>query len=740
MFYSQVNILADPYFSERLRLHTMISRGEVLLMCLTLGMRYCLSWVAIIDLLKLINIIFGKKILPETKHTLHKYFPADMGSAIHHLYCSGCKKYFGERNKVGDRVECSCGVTCVTRETTTFFLELDFESQLKNLLKNPTVVNNLGYRFGRKCTEGVLQDIYDGKMYTKLSQNDGLLSKKWNFSYTFNTDGCQAADSSKVTIWPIYAMLHELPPSMRSKHMILVGLWIDKTEPIMNVFLKPFVKQANRLSSTGFIWQLNENEEIVSKAIPLLCSVDSVARAAILNMKQFNGTFGCTFCEHPTEGVNSQRKYTVSVHVPHHRSDESIKQNMIKTLYSDNGVAIKGVWGPSILMNLNFFDLVDGMDVDYMHCVLLGVTRQYTELILSTTNANFYVGDPNSIGIINKRLLSITPPKCITRTPRSINERRLWKASEWRSWLIFYSLVCLKGVLLPTYLKHLALLVTAVNIFLQESITPCTLQSAEKMLIRFVVDFQKLFGIQAMTYNVHLLLHLTDSVRNWGPLWVHSSFPFENQNRFLLQMKKSPTRIITQIVQRLLFYQSMSVITDQIVISNNVHTFCAKTSKHRLLYFSKFDECTLIGCGKDYVLNAEEIVSIGYPVIRCKVYKKMIYDGIRYTISTYERNKKANDSIVELKNNEFGIIHKILKVYDGAIEKVVILIHKVDLERDRPYLSTNHVKVTHITRCYICQDGNLCACGIACLKNPSILMEINNAYYLCRIPKGCFGD
>ena len=118
----------------------------------------------------------------------------------------------------------------------------------------------------------------------------------------------------------------------------------------------------------------------------------------------------------------------------------------------------------------------------------------------------------------------------------------------------------------------------------------------------------------------------------------------------------------------------------------------------------------------------------------------MIYDGIRYTISTYERNKKANDSIVELKNNEFGIIHKILKVYDGAIEKVVILIHKVDLERDRPYLSTNHVKVTHITRCYICQDGNLCACGIACLKNPSILMEINNAYYLCRIPKGCFGD
>lgn len=33
-----------------------------------------------------------------------------------------------------------------------------------------------------------------------------------------------------------------------------------------------------------------------------------------------------------------------------------------------------------------------------------------------------------------------------------------------------------------------------------------------------------------MTYNVHQLLHLTDSVEDLGPLWSHSCFFFEDLN------------------------------------------------------------------------------------------------------------------------------------------------------------------------------------------------------------------
>ena len=41
--------------------------------------------------------------------------------------------------------------------------------------------------------------------------------------------------------------------------------------------------------------------KMVSKARLLMCAVDLPARASVLNMKQFNGKWGCLYCE--DEGV-----------------------------------------------------------------------------------------------------------------------------------------------------------------------------------------------------------------------------------------------------------------------------------------------------------------------------------------------------------------------------------------------------------------------------------------------------
>ena len=35
---------------------------------------------------------------------------------------------------------------------------------------------------------------------------------------------------------------------------------------------------------------------------------------------------------------------------------------------------------------------------------------------------------------------------------------------------------------------------------------------------------------------MHLLLHLPDSVKSLGPLWAHSSFPFEGMNGWLSEL------------------------------------------------------------------------------------------------------------------------------------------------------------------------------------------------------------
>ena len=70
----------------------------------------------------------------------------------------------------------------------------------------------------------------------------------------------------------------------------------------------------------------------------------------------------------------------------------------------------------------------------------------------------------NLTEIIDSRLFSIQSPTGITRSSRSINDCYKWKASEWKSWLLFY---CLQSLLKDKYLVHLAMLSQATNILFQ---------------------------------------------------------------------------------------------------------------------------------------------------------------------------------------------------------------------------------------------------------------------------------
>lgn len=137
----------------------------------------------------------------------------------------------------------------------------------------------------------------------------------------------------------------------------------------------------------------------------------------------------------------------------------------------DLGTPVNGVKGPSPLMNFRHFDLVQGQTVDYMHCILLGVTRQITEYLVPM----FTAGD---LGTVDSRLLSIRPPHCFTRLPRSLAERAYWKASEWRHWLLFYCLPCTTGILPMQFWKHLALLVEATHMLLSTELNPALLRRA----------------------------------------------------------------------------------------------------------------------------------------------------------------------------------------------------------------------------------------------------------------------
>lgn len=87
-----------------------------------------------------------------------------------------------------------------------------------------------------------------------------------------------------------------------------------------------------------------------------------------------------------------------------------------------------GFKAPSPLLKLPSFDIVNGIGIDAMHCVFLGVVKQLVGLWFNSkySGQRWYCG--NSVERVDKRLLEIKPPSVITRIPRSIQHLvKFWK-------------------------------------------------------------------------------------------------------------------------------------------------------------------------------------------------------------------------------------------------------------------------------------------------------------------------
>ncbi|XP_028519461.1 uncharacterized protein LOC114576631 [Exaiptasia diaphana] len=259
---------------------------------------------------------------------------------------------------------------------------------------------------------------------------------------------------------------------------------------------------------------------------------------------------------------------------------------------------IFGIKGPAWFSSLRHYDMIRGMGIDYMHGVLLGIMKMLLSLWFDPVHNNEDFSISSKLDEVDERLLSIKPPASITRCPRSLSDRKHWKASELRSFLLFYSVPCLLNILPKLYLEHFVLLSEAIYILLQESISQGEISHAENLLIHFCLMMESLYGRRRLTANCHYLLHLADDVRDLGPLWTHSCFHFEDKNGFLLKLlhgtQKTEFQVVTAIslIQRIpemasclnpgsiaekfyLTLQNISSPTREIVIEPNIYVLGA---------------------------------------------------------------------------------------------------------------------------------------------------------------------
>ncbi|XP_042150447.1 uncharacterized protein LOC121838324 [Ixodes scapularis] len=324
----------------------------------------------------------------------------------------------------------------------------------------------------------------------------------------------------------------------------------------MNCFLEPFVEVMNELSSVGVPWTDASGTQKVSRVFPGPCTVDTVARCMLMNMTQFNGAFGCGWCEAEGEVVEKGRGH-VRVYpavVGTTRSHESFLHHSEKA--EKQGAPSHGVKGASILFGLAFFNFASGFVVDYMHAVCSGFVRSTAFMwFKGRSGQHYHLG--SFMSEIDMKLKALQPIWEISRLPRSLKDMKFWKSSEWRSWMLFYSPVVLKGFLPKKYFDNWLKFVRIMHFLLSRSVPLDSLPQVKRAMTAFLKEFEELYGQVNMTYNTHLLLHLIDSVRLWGPLWGYSAYPFESMNGKLVRLVNGTRYVQCQIIDKFSIIRSL---------------------------------------------------------------------------------------------------------------------------------------------------------------------------------------
>ena len=639
--------------------------------CLTLVMAFVikhqLSGVALKDLIELFNVLLPG-MLPESKYYIDKEF-FQMSSPCANFLCLKCKEYMGMEPP---DVCHSCSAVFSRDKALkegSYFISVSIKEQLKAMFEVQNLTDALNQN--RFCGRDEISDLQDGMNY---KEHQSFLHNPDNLSFTWNTDGVPVFQSSNFSIWPLLMTINEVKPGLRSKFVLLQGLYFGNKKPTMNSYLKPFVDEMVELFNTGLAWTDSEGVEHITRCIAPLACVDSPARALLQNIKQFNGQFGCSFCEHPgvvaKKGQGFTRVYPLEYPLPSLRSSDSIQHQGVTA--EETRQAVRGVKGLSILQHLPCFDLALSFSPDYMHSVLLGVVRQILNLLFDSVNhkETFYLG-PRKQAILDSQLITLCPPSDITRSPRSLSQRAQWKANEYRSFLLYYSPLLFENVMESRYYLHWLLLVNAIHILVSREITEKELSNAKLYLFKFVRQMEQLYGHRHVSFNIHLLTHLSDSVSAWGPLWATSAFVFEDTNRKLMNMFHGTQGVPKQIVKHFLGYRCLDQKAEaclEYASSLVKETYNKLTSRSSDIQHAT--RCpgavVLLGTPHEHFLNPYECVEIdkvaGREVINRKVlhFRRFLSKSVRYSTNEYAQQHKRCDSCFQV-NGRLLLIEKCVR-------------------------------------------------------------------------------
>ncbi|KAF5281928.1 hypothetical protein FQR65_LT14454 [Abscondita terminalis] len=348
-----------------------------------------------------------------------------------------------------------------------------------------------------------------------------------------NIDGLPLSKSSNICLWPI------LCSNRFSKKVYLIGAFFGKEKPgDSNEFLQHFVNELTDLITNGY---RDANGKLITICLkPIIC--DAPAKSFILKVKGHGGYDSCTKCTVKGKYLERRCCFPMDTSEVVLRTDFKFRTNS----YEDYQMA------DTILKQIPNFDLVENVVLDYMHLVCLGVVKKLIILWLDGPLPNRLPS--RIVNEINENLISLksTVPQEFVRKPRAIKEYKLWKATEFRQFLLYSGPVVLRKLLSEHMYTNFLCLHIAITILGSPNFSKHqeNINYANSLLLYFVKSFQIIYGEAYVSHNVHNLVHLAEDVKQFGSLDSFSAFQFENHMSQIKKNIRKADRPLQQLIKR----------------------------------------------------------------------------------------------------------------------------------------------------------------------------------------------
>jgi hypothetical protein len=149
------------------------------------------------------------------------------------------------------------------------------------------------------------------------------------------------------------------------------------------------------------------------------------------------------------------------------------------------------------------------------------------ELWFEKTHRNQAWSLVSKINLIDISLSIHKFPSRICRTPRTILKFMEFKANELRCILLFgFASLC--TYLPQKYCRHFMLLVVLAHLCESKTISSDQILNIKCLANEFIYQFPLLYGDRQNVISVHTIMHISESIQNFGGVYNYSTFNFES--------------------------------------------------------------------------------------------------------------------------------------------------------------------------------------------------------------------